>query len=258
VLGIVARITGTDEQPITASEPRAPVAEAFRALRTNLQFASVGHPVHTLLVTSPSPRDGKSTVAVNLGVVVAQSERKVVILDSDLRRPRIHKLLRLSNRRGISELFVSPQIHLDGALQKTETNNLYALTSGSLPPNPSELLGSERMMEIIKQINEQSDLLILDTPPVLAVTDAVVLASHVDAVLLVVKPGVTRMEAAKQSVEQLRRVGANLIGIVLNDVEFKRSSYYYRGYYYAYYNTYHSGNGEPAGNGRKTKARGGK
>jgi non-specific protein-tyrosine kinase len=252
ILGFIARYSMPDETPITLSEPRAPVAEAFRALRTNIQFASVDRSLHSLLVTSPSPADGKSTVVANLGVVMAQGGRSCVLVDSDLRRPRIHKLLRLSNRRGISELFVQSQIHLDGSLQKTEIPNLFVLTSGSLPPNPSELLGSEKMLEIIHQIEGQSDLLIVDSPPVLAVTDASVLAPRMDGVLLVVKPGVTKFMAVKQAVEQLRRVGANLIGIVLNEVEFKRSRYYYKSYYYTYYDN-NSYTESGSGNGHKIK-----
>jgi non-specific protein-tyrosine kinase len=237
ILGFIARYTIPDEPPITLAEPRAPVAEAFRALRTNIQFASVDRSLHSLLVTSPSPADGKSTVVANLGVVMAQGGRSCVLIDSDLRRPRIHKLFRISNRRGISELFVQSEINLNGSIQKTEVPNLYVLTSGSLPPNPSELLGSEKMLDIIHQIEGQSDLIIVDSPPVLAVTDASVLAPRMDGVLLVVKPGVTKFMAVKQAVEQLRRVGANVIGIVLNEVEFKRSRYYYKSYYYTYYDS---------------------
>jgi len=252
ILGFIARYNTADEPPITMSEPRAPVAEAFRALRTNIQFASVDRSLHSLLVTSPSPADGKSTVVVNLGVVMAQGGRSCVLLDSDLRRPRVHKLLRLSNRRGMCDLFVQSQVNLNGSLQKTEVPNLYVLTSGSLPPNPSELLGSEKMLEILHQIGAQSDLLIVDSPPVLAVTDASVLAPRMDGVLLVVKPGVTKFMAVKQAVEQLRRVGANVIGIVLNEVEFKRSRYYYKSYYYTYYDS--NPYAEPGtGNGRKVK-----
>ncbi len=240
VLGLIARYEmGGEGDPITAAQPRTPVAEAFRSLRTNIQFASVDKPVRRLLVTSPSPSDGKSTVAINLGIVLAQSERRVAIIDADLRRPKLHKLVRLSNRRGMSDLFVQPKVFLDGTLQKTEIPNLLALSSGSLPPNPSELLGSGKMVQILDQLSEQTDVIIIDTPPVLAVTDASVLSPHVDGIILVVKPGVTKLAACRQAVDQLRRVGANILGVVLNDVELKRSRYYYnyKGYY-AYYESY--------------------
>jgi capsular exopolysaccharide synthesis family protein len=252
ILGFITRYSSSDEPPITISEPRAPVAEGFRSLRTNIQFASVDRPLHSLLITSPSPADGKSTVAVNLGVVIAQGGRSCVLLDSDLRRPRIHNLLNLSNQSGVSELFVQSRIRMDGSLQSTGVPNLSVLTSGNLPPNPSELLGSEKMLEIIHQIEGQSDILIVDSPPILAVTDASVLAPRVDGVLLVVKPGVTKFMAVKQAVEQLRRVGANVIGIVLNEIEFKRFRYYYKSYYYTYYET-DPYKAKKSGNNRKNR-----
>lgn len=258
VLGMIAKYDYEDDNPITTTQPRAPVAEAFRSLRTNIQFASVDTPLRSILVTSPSPADGKSTVAVNLGVVLAQSGRKVVILDADLHRPKIHKIIRLANRRGLSDLFVQNQVYLDGAVQKTDIQNYYALTSGSLPPNPSELLGSGKMVDIIHQLKDQADLVVIDTPPLLAVTDACVLAPRVDGVLLIIKPGVTKLAACKQAVEQLRHVGAKILGVVLNEIEIKRSRYYYyhyRGYYYAYYDSY----GEsPSGNNHKSKVGNGK
>ena len=258
VLGAIAKYDYEDDNPITTTQPRAPVAEAFRSLRTNIQFASVDSPLRTLLVTSPSPEDGKSTVAVNLGVVLAQSGRKVIILDADLRRPKVHKIIRLANRRGLSDLFVQNQVYLDGSVQKTDVQNYYALTSGNLPPNPSELLGSEKMVDIIHQLKDQAELVVIDTPPVLAVTDACVLAPRVDGVLIVIKPGVTKLAACKQAIEQLRHVGAKILGVVLNEIEIKRSRYYYyhyRGYYYAYYDSY----GEsPSGNNHKSKIGNGK
>jgi non-specific protein-tyrosine kinase len=192
-----------------------------------------------------------------LGVVLAQSGRKVIILDADLRRPKVHKIIRLANRRGLSDLFVQNQVYLDGAVQKTEVQNYYALTSGSLPPNPSELLGSGKMVDIIHQLEDQADLVVIDTPPLLAVTDACVLAPRVDGVLLIIKPGVTKLAACKQAVEQLRHVGAKILGVVLNEIEIKRSRYYYhyRGYYYAYYDSYGD---SPSGNNHKSKVSNGK
>lgn len=246
VLGVIARHQLTDGKPIVALEPRSPVAEAFRSLRTNIQFASVDHPLHTLLVTSPSPEDGKSTVAANLGISLAQSGRRVTVMDADLRRPQVHKNFALINRVGITSLFVQSHLQLDGALQETGYANLSALTSGNLPPNPAELLGSERMVEIMRLVGEQSDIIIIDSPPVMAVTDAAVLAPRVDGVLLVVKPGTTKLAACKQAVEQLHRVGANILGVILNDIEINRSGYkyaYYKGYYYTYHR-YYGGDGE--------------
>ena len=250
VLGVIARHHTDNDAPIVQTQPRSPISEAFRSLRTNIQFASVDLPVRSLLVTSPSPKDGKSTIVVNLGAILAQSGHRVAIIDADLRRPQVHKRLNLSNRQGISGVFVQPNVVLNGALRKTFIENLSVLTSGAIPPNPSELLGSEKMVEILRQVEEQADFILLDTPPVTAVTDAAVLAPRVDGVLLVVKPGITKLAACRQTLEQLQRVGANVLGVVLNDVEWKRSRYrysYYRGYYSTYEMYYGSNEGENSG-----------
>jgi capsular exopolysaccharide synthesis family protein len=194
---------------ITVNQPRSPVSEAFRSLRTNLQFASVATPLHTLLITSSSPEDGKTTIAANLGTVFAQSGRSVVVVDADLRRPRIHKMFKLSNRIGLTDQFIRPQDHLNGAVKPTDIKDLSVVTSGSLPPNPSELLGSDRMLEVLRQLSGQYNTIILDTPPVLVVTDALVLAPRVDGVVLVVKPSVTKRAALRHAIEQLQQVNAN-------------------------------------------------
>lgn len=234
VLGVIARHEVEEGVPVTLAQPRSPVSEAFRSLRTNTQFASVDKPLKTLLVTSPSPAEGKSTVAVNLGVVMAQSGKKVLVVDADLRRPRVHRVLGLKNQLGISNLFVQAQPEIQKALQATAAENLVALSAGDLPPNPSELLGSEKMLQILELAKENAGLVIIDTPPVMAVTDSAILAPKVDGVLVVVKPGVTQMAVAQQTVELLLRGGANVIGVVLNDVNLVgRRSYYYKGYYYA-------------------------
>jgi succinoglycan biosynthesis transport protein ExoP len=258
VIGFIAHFDPRQGDLITAKLPRSHVSEAFRSLRTNLQFSSVDRPLHSLLVTSPSPVEGKSTIAANLAVVMAQGGRRVALADADLRRPRIHRMLRLANRGGITSLFMPAkelpdgQVPMNGHLQETGITNLWAMASGKLPPNPSELLGSGRMAVILKKIQQQADLLVLDSPPVLAVTDAVVLAPRVDGVLLVVKPGRTKLAACQQAIEQLQRVGANLLGVVFNDVEVKRLDYkyqYYRGYYTGHY--YRDGKGHAKKKGAK-------
>jgi polysaccharide biosynthesis transport protein len=233
ILGmIVTYKSSAGEALVTVRHPRSPISEAFRSLRTNLQFAGVETPVRTLLVTSPSPSDGKTTIVANLASVIAQSGRNVVIVDADLRRPRIHKMFQLSNRVGLTDQFIRTQDRLDGSLKSTEVSNLHAITSGNLPPNPSELLSSGRMSEILKLLCDQFNTVIVDSPPTLLVTDAMVLAQRVDGVLLVVKPSVTKWASLRQAIEQLQRVKANLLGIVVNDVNVGRSRYYYyRGYY---------------------------
>jgi non-specific protein-tyrosine kinase len=243
VLGVVAHHPKEGGQLIVAFQPRSPVSEAFRSLRTNLQFASVNHPLRSLMVTSPSPQDGKSTVAANLGVVMAQGGRKVVLVEADLRRPQVHKKLGIPNRLGISSIIVQPKVVLDGTIQETSIQNLSALTSGDLPPNPAELIGSEKMNDILHLVGGLYDMVIIDTPPVMAVTDASALATKVDGVLVVIKPGATKLAACKQTIEQLKHVGANILGVVLNDVEVNRSRYkygHYKGYYYSHNKYYHT------------------
>jgi len=244
VLGLILRHDTQEGNLITIEQPRDPVAESFRSLRTNLQYASVDHTIRSLLVTSPSPSDGKTTVAANLGVVLAQSGQKVVLIDADLRRPRVHRIFNVPNRSGMSNLFVQSSISLDGSLQKTDIENLFILPSGEKPPNPSELLGSGKMSEILSFISEQADVLIIDSPPVMAVTDSSVLAPRADGVLLVVKPGVTKLAEAAQAVEQLFRVNANILGVVLNEVDLSKSRYgyyQYKGYYHSYSAYYGTG-----------------
>jgi polysaccharide biosynthesis transport protein len=242
ILALISKHPTEEEgQPVTVLEPRSPVSEAFRSLRTNIQYASVDKPIRTILVTSPASEEGKTTVAANLAVVLGQGGKRTILLDADLRRPRIHHRLNLPNRHGLVDLFLQNSPVLNGQLQRTPQINLAALTTGHLPPNPSELLGSSKMGEILTHLLKEADLVVVDSPPVLAVTDAAVLAPKMDAVVLVVKPGETKLASARQAVEQLRRGGANLVGVVLNSVDFKKSRYFsytYQAYYYNYKGRY--------------------
>jgi len=224
--------------PVTISLPRSPVSESYRALRTNIQFASVDHPIRSMLVTSIGPGEGKTTVASNLGVALAQSGANVILIDADLRKPQLHRRLNLPNRRGLTSLFMQTDIHLDGTVQKTETKGLYLMTSGNLPPNPAELLASERMDSILERMKNHADIVVVDTPPVLAVTDSVVLGKRVDGVLLVIRAGQTKIAAAQQTVNQLRRLNVNILGVVINDIPTRGSRYYYSNGYYAYQGYY--------------------
>lgn len=232
VLGIITHFdTGkSNGSLITMNQPRAPVSEAYRSLRTNLQFASVATPLHTILVTSASPGDGKTTITANLGTVIAQSSRSVVVVDADLRRPKVHMTFNLSNRLGLTDQFIRPQDSLDGVLNSTEVKDLHVITSGSLPPNPSELLSSKRMGEILDQLKGMFNTVILDTPPMLAVTDALVLAPNVDGIVIVIKPSVTKRAALGHVIEQLQRLKVNILGIVVNDLIIGRTNIYYQGY----------------------------
>ena len=257
VLGIIAKIDNNHAETgvHVAEVPRSPISEAFRALRSNIQFAAVDRPIHTLLITSAGPDEGKSTVCTNLGAVMAQGGRKTVILEADLRRPRVHTLLGLERSFGLSDLFIQEKLTLDGALQDTAVADLQAVASGDLPPNPAELLGSERMAQILEKLVAKTDMVIIDSSPAAVVTDPVVLSAKVDAVLLIVEPGKTELPAARHVVEALRRAGANLIGVVFNNVPLKRANYY-GSYKYQYTYSYESDN-EPGSKGAREQGSGG-
>ncbi len=233
VLGLITTYKPNGNPIITLSQPRAPVSESYRSLRTNLLFSDVDHHLKTILITSASPSDGKTSVAANLASVMAQLNKEVVVVDADLRKPRIHKIFALSNRLGLSDYFIRSSGNLSGIVKKSNAKGVSIITSGSLPPNPSELLNSAKMTEFINLLVSKFDTLILDTPPLLAVTDALVLAPWMDGVILVVDPTKTKRGALRHSIEQLKRVNANLLGVVLNNIQVKRSQYYYnRNYYY--------------------------
>lgn len=224
--------------PVVATHPRSPIAERFRALRTNIQFTSPDHPLCTLLVTSASPGDGKTTVSTNLAVALSQGGRRVVMVDGDLRRPSLHRRMNVANVGGLSALFVQPKPYINGNLQSTGMPGLAVLTGGAIPPNPAELLGSDKMRDILHAVQSEADLVIIDSPPVTSVTDAAVLAPSVDGILLVVRPGQTRLAACRDAIEQLKHAGANILGIVVNGVR-AEDIRYYSGYYHSYY-YYHS------------------
>jgi capsular exopolysaccharide synthesis family protein len=210
---------------VAARAPRSLAAEAYRTLRTNIQFSSLDRDVRTLLVTSPGPDEGKSTVLANLAITMAESGRRVIVADCDLSRPRLHDLFGLQQDPGITTMVLEEDA--EPPLQATMIPNLRLLASGPLPPNPSELLASERMARIIARLAESADLILCDSPPLTAVSDAAVLAARVDGVLLVLDAGRTRREPARQAKEQLERVGARLLGTVLNNVKPERKAYEY-------------------------------
>jgi succinoglycan biosynthesis transport protein ExoP len=232
-LARIARIDGEayPEKLIAVHHPLSPIVEAYRLLRANLQFSSVDKPLHTLMVNSPGPGEGKSLTLVNLAVVMAQSGLRVVAVDADLRRPVLHKVFGLPNTRGLSDAILHSNPPVGEHLQATEVENLWVLVSGPLPPNPAELLGSERMGAVIEELKAQVDTVLLDSPPVLAVADALILGTRVDGVLLVNDVGRTRRGEARQGAEEFRRVRANLLGVVLNRLPRRRGGYYYHYYY---------------------------
>lgn len=236
---------------VTVEQPRSPIAEAYRAIRTGIQFSSIDKPVRTLVVTSSGPSEGKSTTAANLAVVMAQAGKRVVLIDADLRKPTQHKRWGVANTVGLTGalLFDESHMNLEQLLQKTGVENLWLVTCGQIPHNPSELLGSQKLVRFAERLLEEFDLLIFDTPPTLAVTDPVVLARVMDGVLLVADADTTREPALAQTLVELERVQAHVLGVVLNKFKARGDS----GYYYYYYDRYrYYSEDEKEGSGSKS------
>jgi succinoglycan biosynthesis transport protein ExoP len=234
-LGAITRMKGEGyEGKLVASQhPRSPISEAYRTLRTNIQFSTLDRPARTLLVTSANSIEGKSITAANLAVVMAQAGLKTVLVDSDLRRPVQHKIFQLSNQDGLTSRLLEEAPSLDDHLQTAGVENLRVLTSGPIPPNPSELLGSRKMQALLEQLKEDNDVVLFDSPPSLAVTDATVLATQVDGVLLVADARRTRREMAVRARDNLIKVGANILGVAVNRLSERAGGYHY--YYYYHY-----------------------
>lgn len=238
-LGLIVRIKGAKgkasrEVLATRTAPRSSAAEAFRTLRTNLEFASLDSPLRTLLVTSAVPGEGKSTIAANIAITFAQAGKRVILLDGDMRRPRLHWLFEVPNSSGLTTLLRADDSSLELAAQASDEPNLRVITTGSLPPNPAELLGSQRMRAVLARLRDDADLIVIDSPPLQAVTDAAVLAPDVDGVLLVTEAGRTKRAALAQAREALARVNAHVLGVSLNGLTERTGGGYYR-YHGEYY-----------------------
>ena len=233
-VGIITRIETVGDYPdklVVSKFPLSSAAEAYRILRTNLQFKMVERSIRSLMVTSTQPMEGKSVTAANLAAVLAQSGKKVILVDADLRRPTQHRVFEMSNSTGLTGALLEEKANLNEFMREDIIDNLNVMSSGPLPPNPSELLGSKRMADLIAQLQGMCDIVIFDTAPVMSVADATALAGQVDGVLMVVDSGHTRRKMARMSYEALAAVGANVMGVVLNRVS-KRGkdssySYYY-------------------------------
>ena len=217
---------------VTQNDPKNPAAEAYRVIRTSVQFAQAGKELQTIALTSCTPNEGKSTTIANLAVVLTQAGKSVLLIDCDMRNPTVHKNFNLSNKVGLSSC-ISMGTALSDAVQKTSIEGLYALTGGVIPPNPSELLGSEQMKNLLQRAKEQYDYVLIDTPPVMPVTDALVVSRFVDGMILVIASGEVKVEMAREVKNQLVNAGANILGVVLNKVRSEHHGYGY-GYYYYY------------------------
>jgi polysaccharide biosynthesis transport protein len=241
-LGAIIRMKGGKERSeiyhlAALLYPRSPAAEGYRTLRTNVEFAAIGTPVRTLLVTSSIPGEGKTTTAANLAVVFAQAGRRTLLLDADLRKPGVHKMFNLQNSQGLTSLLRSDDVDAVAVAQATEQENLAVITTGPLPPNPAELLRSPRMKVVLDRLTASVELVIIDSPPLRAVTDAAILASITDGTIFVIDAGRTRRGAAVSGRDALAKVGARVLGVTLNRLSEKASGDYY---YYDYHGGYGS------------------
>lgn len=216
---------------IVEKNPKSPISESYRTLRTNIQFSSFDKDIKTIVVTSSAPGEGKSTTVGNLALVMAQSGKRVLLIDADLRKPTVHKKFKLSNQTGLTNILIEDKNPFE-VIQKY-SDNLYILTSGILPPNPAEVVASNKLRNFINEMKNHFDYILLDSPPVIAVTDAQILSSFLDGVILVVSSGEAEKELVKKSKDLLDKVNANIIGVVLNKLELKSRKGY--GYYYYYY-----------------------
>jgi len=216
-------------QLIVHEQPKSPIAEAYRALRTNIQFSQSDNELRTILFTSAGPGEGKSTNVANTAIAMAQSGKKVILLDCDLRRPVQHHIFDLPNR-GLTNV-LSENVPAEEVLQDTHVPNLRLVTSGPIPPNPSELLAAEKMQKFLDFLKQKADLVIIDTPPAIAVTDACVLASRVEGVVLVVSSGMVKPEMARKAKEALLHAQGRILGVVLNRAAIADEHAYYYYYY---------------------------
>ncbi|MBK9216005.1 MAG: polysaccharide biosynthesis tyrosine autokinase [Chloracidobacterium sp.] len=228
---------------LISADPRSSLAEAYRHLRTSILLSTAGHAPKSLLITSSLPSEGKTTTATNTAISLAQTGAKVLIIDADMRRPRLHNVFNIENGIGLSTLLASElsDTEIDNAVRQDERTKLYLLTSGPIPPNPAELIGSEQMATLLKLLQKKFTHVVVDSPPIASFTDGVLVASMVDGVILVVHSGKSSRQVVKRSRQLLQEIGAKVFGVVLNNVNLntKDNYYYYQSYYHR--STYHSG-----------------
>ena len=218
---------------ITFKEPNSPVSETYRTLRTNIQFSSFDKKIKTLLVTSSGPGEGKTTTSSNLAMVMAQGGNKTLLIDCDQRKPQVHKVFGFSNENGLSNILVNEnEIDINTGIHETDQPNLYVLSSGTRPPNPAELLGSTKMKNFIEELKKTYDFIILDTPPIIMVTDAQLISQYTDGCLLVIASGEAERDLAIKAKGLLEKVNAKILGTVLNKVDSRKKSYYHYQYEY--------------------------
>ncbi len=213
--------------------PKSPATEAFRSIRTNLQFMSPDRELKIIMVTGAEPGVGKSTIAANLALTFSMTGERAFLLDTDMRKPMLHKLFDLPNFQGLSTYLAGKEDDLEQLITECKHSGTYLLSSGPIPPNPSEMLNSQRMVQLLDKLREYKGVTIIDAPPLLPVTDSVLLSQKIDGVLLVASANETKKEVYKKGLERLKRVNANVLGSVLNKFPVNKNSYYsYQSYYY--------------------------
>ncbi|MEH7457865.1 CpsD/CapB family tyrosine-protein kinase [Bacillus sp. JJ1127] len=215
-------------QLIAHQQPKSPISEQYRNIRTNIEFAAVDTKLQSLIVTSANSGEGKTITAANMAVVFAQQGKKVLLIDADMRKPALHQMFQVDNIFGLTNVLTQSK-SLETCIQKTSVDNLHFLSCGPIPPNPAELLGSKSMQELLTQAYSMYDLVIIDMPPILAVTDAQIMANQCDASVLVVRSESTEKGAAVKAKGLLESAKGKLLGVVLNDCEREQSLYYYHG-----------------------------
>jgi capsular exopolysaccharide synthesis family protein len=236
-LGIIPSVArnddGSAQDLIVHTQPKSAAAECLRAVRTNLLFMSPEKPLRMLLVTSSGPQEGKTTTATSLAVTMAGSGNRVLLVDADMRRPRVHRIFGAPNSAGLSSLILGDGT-LDAAVLATEIPGLQILPCGPVPPNPAELLHTEAFRKVLAEMALRFDRVIIDSPPIGVVADAAVIGAHVDGTVVVLKAGRTSRDVARQAVRQLKDVNAPIFGAVLNDLDLSTQKYGQYGYYYRY------------------------
>ena len=239
-LGMVPALFGDDvKDPLMNNGVPANFAEAFRAIRTNVLFSSAEEGSKTIVITSTAPGEGKTTVASNIGIALAQASQRVLIVDADMRKPRVHSVFGQTQEPGLSNVLVG-NAKASEAIRGTAVSGLWTMTAGMLPPNPSELLGSKRFKDFISTLGQHFDWVIIDTPPVMAVTDSCIAAHRTHGTIFVVGAEMTSRFATRRAVEQLRQAKCDVIGAILNRVDLKHHGYYYSQYYRKQYGEYYS------------------
>lgn len=227
---------------ITEVDPKSAASEAYRSLRTNIQFAELDHPCRSIVITSATPGEGKTTTAANFAVTAAQVGTSVCLIDGDLRRPAIHRMFGVSNSEGLTTALVQGRPFAELA-QATRVPNLFVLPTGPLPANPAELVSSRRMRTFMEAAADKFELVLIDTPPVLAASDAVALAAQCDGVILVVRAGSVPHEAVRQAVDQIQGVKGRMLGVLLNRLDARKAGQYKD--YYRYYRSYYGNGAKP-------------